>query len=260
MANPLYGSNKLDNQLDAVANGKKQVFRFATPPAVVDYEHATAQAIDGTAGDTTLHQYADGLSLTLYPIVAQTIDKPAAATTGMDYGYEQDDDDGIEWRLSDNTCKGREGIDRFTVGKQAFSAELEMSIEDVSGTDDCAFGFVKVEAHTVNAAARDEAATLNVISGTITIETELNAGGQTVTSTTDAWADTEVHSLKVMVDTAGAVTYEIDGAAPTVTAAFSFDAGEVVTPAFLLIQASDLSGAVVMRKLTIESDYGSLED
>ena len=260
MANPLYGSNKLDNQLDAVANGKKQVFRFATPPAVVDYEHATAQAIDGTAGDTTLHQYADGLSLTLYPIVAQTIDKPAAATTGMDYGYEQDDDDGIEWRLSDNTCKGREGIDRFTVGKQAFSAELEMSIEDVSGTDDCAFGFVKVEAHTAAMASRDEAAVLNVISGTITIETELNAGGQTVTSTTDAWADTAVHSLKVLVDKAGAVTYKIDGAAPTVTAAFSFDAGEVVTPAFLLIQASDLSGAVVMRKLTIESDYGSLED
>tara|TARA_R110002020_G_scaffold432049_1_gene642096 strand:- start:43 stop:822 length:780 start_codon:yes stop_codon:yes gene_type:complete len=259
MGIPLYGQNKDGNAIDEAAKDKKQVYNFGTPPVVSDYEHAVAQLVDGTAGDTTLHQYADGLAFTLYPIVAQDNDSPAAAATGMDYSYEQDDDDGIEWRMSDNTCKGREGIDRFTVGRQAFSAELEFSIADVSGTDDCAFGFAKVEAHAAAIDGRDESAVLNVISGNITIETILNNAATTVTDTTDDWADTEIHSLKVLVAKDGAVTYKIDGADPTTTAAFSFDIGEVVTPSFYLLQAADLSGAIVLRKFIVESDNGSME-
>ena len=261
MAIALYGQNKDGGQIHEAAKNLSQIYRFATPPNVSDYEHPVgAQLIDGTAGDTTLHQYADGFECTLYPIVAQDNDAPAMTTTGADYGYEQDDDDGIEWRMSDNTCKGREGIDRFTVGKQAFSAELEFSIADVSGTDDCAFGFAKVEAHAAAIDNRDESAVLNVISGTITIETILNGGTTTATSTTDTWADTAIHTLGVFVSKAGAVTYEIDGAAPSTTATFSFDAGEVVTPSFYLLQAAHLSGAVIHRKLTISSDKGSLEE
>ena len=259
MSIPLYGQNKDGDAINEAAKDLKQIYRFGTPPNVSDYEHAVAQLVDGTAGDTTLHQYADGFECTLYPIVAQDNDAPAMATTGADYAYEQDDDDGIEWRMSDNTCKGREGIDRFTVGRQAFSAELEFSIEDVSGTDDCAFGFAKVEAHAAAIDNRDESAVLNVISGDINIETILNGGATTTTDTTDNWADTEVHSLKVLVSKAGAVTYKIDGAAPTTTAAFSFDIGEVVTPSFYLLQATDLSGAIIHRKLTVESDNGSME-
>ena len=258
MAIPLYGQNKDGGLINEAAKDLEQIYRFATPPNVSDYEHPVgAQLVDGTAGDTTLHQYADGFECTLYPIVAQDNDAPAMTTTGADYSYEQD---GIEWRMSDNTCKGREGIDRFTVGKQAFSAELYFSIADVSGTDDCAFGFAKVEAHQAAIDNRDESAVLNVISGNITIETILNGGSTSVTDTTDDWADLEIHRLKVLVSKAGAVTYQIDGAAPTTTAAFSFDAGEVVTPSFYLLQAADLSGAIIHRKLTVSSDKGSLEE
>ena len=261
MANPMYGQNKADNKIDDKVTGKKQVFRFGTPPNVTDYEHpVAAQLVDGTAGDTTLHQYNDGLEFTLYPIVAQDNDAPAMATTGADYSYEQDDDDGIEWRMHDNTCKGREGINSFTVGKQAFSAELEFSIADVSGTDDCAFGFAKVEAHAAAIDGRDESAVLNVISGNITIETILNNAATTVTDTTHNWGDTEIHSLGVFVSSTGAVTYEIDGGAPSTTAAFSFDLGEVVTPSFYLLQAADLSGAIILRRMVVSSDNGSMED
>ena len=261
MAIALYGQNKDGGEIHEAAKNLSQVYRFGTPPNVTDYEHPVGdQLIDGTAGDTTLHQYADGFECTLYPIVAQDNDAPGMTTTGADYAYEQDDDDGIEWRMSDNTCKGREGIDRFTVGKQAFSAELEFSIADVTGTDDCAFGFAKVEAHVAAIDGRDESAVLNVIAGAINIETILNNGSTTTTDTTDAWLDTEIHRLKVLVSKAGAVTYQIDGAAPTTTAAFSFDANEVVTPSFYLIQAATLSGAVIHRKLTIKSDKGSLEE
>jgi len=255
----LYGQEKAGEALSQVVYDNEQIYRFSTPPVVTDYAHAAAQAVDGTAGDLTLHSYADGLEMTLIPIVGQAIDKPAASTSGMDYAYDQTDNDGIELRMSDSTVKGREGVDRFTVGKQAFEAELTFSIGDVSGTDDCAFGFAKVEAHAAAIDNRDESAVLNVISGDIKIETILNGGSTSVTDTTDDWADTATHALKVLVAKDGAVTYKIDGAAPSTTASFSFDIGEVVTPSFYLLQASDLAGAIVHQKLVVKSTSGSLE-
>jgi hypothetical protein len=98
------------------------------------------------------------------------------------------------------------------------------------------------------------------ISGNITIQTILNNGSTATQDTGDDWANTETHRLKVSVDTAGAVTYEIDGKAPSTTVAFSFDAGEVVTPFFHFLQASGAqTGALVLKKFTVESDHGSLE-
>ena len=259
MANPMYGSNKADNAINEAAKDLKQIYRFGSQPVVSDYEHTAAQLVDGTAGDQTTHAYADGLNITFFPIVGQAIDKPAAATTGMDYAYDQTDDDGWQWVMSDSVCKGREGIDRFTVGKQAFSAELEFNLADVSGTDDCAFGFAKVDVHRAAIDDCDEMAVLNVISGDITIETILNNASTTSTDTTDNWADGETHSLKVLVAVDGSVTYEIDGRAPTTTASFSFDNGEVVTPMMYLLHTSDLCENVILRKLTVESDNGSME-
>ena len=61
MANPLYGQNKSDNAIDEAANDRKQIYRFATPPIVHDYEHPVIQLADGIALDTVIHSYADGL-------------------------------------------------------------------------------------------------------------------------------------------------------------------------------------------------------
>ena len=260
MAIALYGQNKDGGQIHEAAKNLSQVYRFGTPPVILDYEHATAQAVDGTAGDQTIHSYADGLQITFFPITGQAIDKPAAATTGMNYAYDQAADDGWQWVMSDSVCKGREGIDRFTVGKQAFSAEIEFSTDDVTGSDDCAFGFAKVDVHRAAIDDCDEMAVLNVISGDITIETVLNNGTTSSTDSTDNWADGEIHKLKVLVSKAGAATYKIDGQAPSTTASFSFDQGEVVTPMMYYLQDSDLAPNVVLRKLIVKSDKGSLEE
>ena len=124
----------------------------------------------------------------------------------------------------------------------------------MAGTDDCAFGFRKAEAYQTNLDDYDEMAVLNVISGNITIETILNAGSTTSTDTTDNWADAATHELKVMVAADGTVTYAIDGADPTVTAAFSFDAGEVVIPFMFFLQANaSQTGAVNL--VEFESSY-----
>ena len=261
MANPLYGQNKIDGKIDEKVTGKKQVYRFGTPPVVHDYEHPVIQLADGTAADTVLHSYADGLSMTFSAVVAQAIDRPAPQTTGMDYGYDQVNNDGIELVYSCITTKGREGVDRFTVGKQAFSAELEFSVATVAGTDVGNFGFRKVEALKADWNDYDEAAGLYPISGDIKLQTIINNASTVTTDTTANWADGEVHSLKVIVSKAGAVTYKIDGSAPSTTAAFSFDIGEVVTPFFHQLQASGAqTGLLILRKFTVESDNGSMED
>ena len=48
---PMYGQNKYNEAAAEAAFNRKQVYRFGTPPMILDYEHATAQLVDGTAGD-----------------------------------------------------------------------------------------------------------------------------------------------------------------------------------------------------------------
>ena len=122
--------------------------------------------------------------------------------------------------------------------------KVKLNIADVSGTDDCAVGFRKAEAYQANIDNYDEMAALNVISGAIKIETILNDAATTTTDTTDTVADGTDVTLEVRVDENGAVTYKIDNADPTVTAAFSFDDGEVVVPFLYFLHASDVAGAV----------------
>ena len=44
--------------------------------------------------------------MTFYPIVGQAIDAPVPATTGMNYAYDQVDDDGFQLVMSDSVAKG----------------------------------------------------------------------------------------------------------------------------------------------------------
>ena len=220
---------------------------FGSPPLVIDDDSTLAA---GTDEAFMIHQYSDGLRLHVQNVGTQTILIPAANTAGMDYGYDQTNDEGVQWVASMNTHKGYPGVDRFTVGTHgAFYAELEFSIGDVSGTDDCAFGFRKVEAAQAGLDDYDEMASLNVISGNITIETILNAATTVSTDTTSDWANGETHVLRIDVSSAGVVTYKIDGSAPATTAAFTFDNGEVVTPFFYYLNASDVADTIVLQKV-----------
>jgi hypothetical protein len=57
-----------------------------------------------------------------------------------------------------------------------------------------------------------------------------NDGTDTSTDTTNTWADAASKKLCTYVSATGAVTYTINGAAPTVAAAFSFDDGDSLIP------------------------------
>ena len=232
------GGAKVDGELSSSQHDRIVEYFDATPVCV---KKTGAGACTGTAGDENLCMLNN--SIWEYHVLGtQTILAPTWGTYGLNIVQDETENDGIEYCLGINA--NNKGV--FTVGTSpAFFARMKFYIDDVSGTDDCAFGFRKVEAYQANLDDYDEMACLNVISGDIKIETILNGAATTTTDTTHNWADAGIHELKVMVSAAGVVTYQIDGGDPSTTAAFTFDDGEVVVPFFYHLQAADPECAAV---------------
>ncbi len=218
---------------------------------------------DGTAGarnTVIVEAYGPNnpIYMELIPNVGQTILGPARHASGINISQDLVDNDGVEYCFGD--VYNRDNPAHFKVGTDgAFYAKARFLITDVSGTDDFAFGFRKIEARQAAIDDYDEMAALNVISGDIKIETILNGGSTTTTDTTDNWADTGEHTLEVYVSAAGVVTYKIDGAAPTKTAAFTFDDGECVMPFVYLLHASDVAETTVWETFECGLQTGDVD-
>lgn len=198
-------------------------------------------AATGTAGDENIIMLPT-TGFEYHILGTQTILAPTVTANGLDMGsMDQTANDGLE--LNHGVLSSQ--IPSFIVGTDAgFFLRTRFSIEDVSGTDDCAIGFRKVEANQANIDDYADMAALNVISGNITIETIVGGAATVATDTTDDWANTETHELQVNVSASGVVTYLIDGVAPTVTAAYTFTDGLNVMPFFYFLQDTDIAGAV----------------
>lgn len=206
---------------------------------------ATSKNAGGAAGGT-----AGDINVLILPTTAfeyhilgtQTITAPVITASGLNLGsMDQTANDGLEVNLgvlSSQRCALKVGTD------DAFFFRVRMTIADVSGTDDCAVGFRKVEANQANVDDYADMAVLNVIAGNITIETIVGGAATVSTDTTDNWADTETHELQVNVSDAGVVTYLIDGVAPTTTAAYTFTDALTVMPFVYFLQDTDIAGAV----------------
>ena len=202
----------------------------------------TGGAPIGSAGDENVLSWAGAGQLEYHILGTQTIVAPGMTTVGLDIGsMDQTANDGLE------LCPGitSKHDQYFVVGTSpAFYFEAKIKVADVSGTDDLAIGFRKFEAYQANVDDYDEMAALNVIAGDIKIETILNNAATTTTDTTDNLADAGTVSLKVLVSSAGVVTYQINDAAPTTVAAFTFDNAEVVVPFIFFLQDTDIAGTV----------------
>lgn len=226
-------------------------YTFPSQPMLLNVTATAHGLVDGTDEDIAIHQYADGLQLYLACIGTHTVHAPLVNANGLDYNMTATNNVGVSWVMQHITHKGIEGITKFTIGLNAFYAKLKFACTDVSGADDCAFGFRKVQAHNKVFDDHTDFAVLNNISGTIKQETDLNGVGTTTTANTDSWADTETHTLEVYVSIGGVASYKIDGVAPTVapTVDFTFDLGDVVTPFFFLLNDATTPAAVVMQEL-----------
>lgn len=198
-------------------------------------------ASTGSAGDENI-LITPQTAFEYHILGTQTITAPVITADGLDMGsMDATADDGLE--LNHGILSSQ--VPSFIIGTDAaFFLRVRFSIVDVSGTDDCAIGFRKVEANQANIDDYADMAALNVISGDIKIETIVGGAATTTTDTTDNWADLATHELQVNVSAAGVVTYLIDGSAPTTTAAFTFTDALNVMPFFYFLQNTDISGAV----------------
>ncbi len=211
---------------------------------VVSTKTSGGGAATGTTGDENLWLYP--MDMFEYHILGtQTILQPVLATGGVNIGLDQVDNDGLEIGQGITAQSNR----AFTVGTDAFYIKVQFSVAVINGTDDMAVGFRKIEAYNAVLETYTDMAALgfNAADGDIMIRTS-DDGSNVNTDTTDQWADTETHTFGVFVTDAGVVTYTIDGAAPTTTAAFTIDDTDVVVPFLFMLQANGVqTGAVVLK-------------
>jgi hypothetical protein len=122
----------------------------------------------------------------------------------------------------------------FVVGTSpAFFVQAGFNINTLANVTDLYVGFRKVQTYqaTVPAGYTDYA-TIGVHStaGHIQLQTQAASGGNTVTDTTNLATAGTNFTLQVNVSAAGVVTYLINGAAPTVTAAYTLTGALTVVP------------------------------
>ena len=175
----------------------------------------------------------------------QTILAPVLTATGWDISLDQTSTEGIELT---NGILSRCPV-AFTVGTDAaFAFAAKLKVEDASGCNPLVIGFRKAEAYQATVAAYADYAAIGIIGtanpNTIKTTTEAAGAGNTDTDTTNTWADAATKTLKVLVSAAGVVTYQIGGVAPTVVAAFSFTAADVVVAFLFFLHAADVAGVV----------------
>lgn len=225
-------------------------YDFSAEPLISNKLAGGGQFGSGAGNENMWGVPVDGMMLEWHNTNSCTV-RPTLTSTGVDFSGDQIADRGRELTAGIQP----RGNHAFTVGTDAaFYCSLTFTIEDVSGTDDCAFGFRRAEDYNRSSEGGIDAytdfAVLNVISGNINIETNLNSAGTTTTDTTDNWADGASHKLEVLVSATGVVTYQIDDLAPTTTAAFTFDDGDVVIPFFYFLHDADLAGAITLEELS----------
>lgn len=175
---------------------------------------------------------------------AQTI-LPVMDSVGLDISGDQVAAEAYEMFAGILGASGRPAV----VGVDpAFYFCLGVKVADVSGASDLHVGW-RSATQTQSATITDylNYATIGLEGtsnpNTIFIMTG-NDGSDVSTDTTNTLADGVATTYCVGVGNSGAVAYSIDNAAPTVTAAFTFDDGDSLIPFVQVQQGSDLSGAI----------------
>lgn len=175
---------------------------------------------------------------------AQTI-LPVMDSIGLDIGGDQVNGEAYEMFAGVLGASGRPAV----VGVDpAFYFCATIEVADASGAADLHVGW--------RSATQTQTATLTTYLNYATIGLEGTSNPNTIqimtgnddtdvtTDTTDTWADAASKKLCANVSGAGAVTYTINGSAPTATASFTFDDGDSLIPFIHFGHGGDVAGAV----------------
>jgi len=199
----------------------------------------------GTAGDLNVIQLLSGTKLGLWVIGTQTIVTPAGVAGGINIGYDQTDNDGIELFSNLYPASGAP----FVVGTSgAFYMKVAVNFALANGTDDLFIGFRKEEnAYQATTTGYDTYFGLGNTTAAspmaLKVREELNGAAGAATDTTDTQADATDLWVEVLVSAAGVATVkhadtEAALAAPTVTSTFTFDTGDICVPTLRFLQAA----------------------
>jgi hypothetical protein len=225
-----------------VGVGYRETFAYGVDDGISQLDQA---GLLTCAGNTTtvpcLATFGSGVKLMWAPVVTATLPLDMDATS-LDIAGDQTDNDGTEIFGGLGGASGRP----FIVGDdEDFYFCATVAIEDVSGTDEFRIGFRMVEPMNAVFGAYDTYASIGPNAGAIYITTELAGAGETDTDTTNTTTDAAA-GVKYCVDVSevGAVTYSLNGAAPTVTAALTLTDGIAVVPMIHFLHAADLAGEV----------------
>lgn len=206
----------------------------------------------GVAQAENVIHFGNGFAAHYQPTSASTILALVGANAGLTLELDQTNGEGVELSAPTWANSPKE----FVVGRTAFSVYAKVTINDVSGLNPFWVGFRKKEAYAAVFANYTDYAAIGLgdAAGNIFTTTELNAGGATSTDTTQNWADGETHTLEVRVSATGAVTFFLDGYAPTVTQTFTFDSGDSIIPTIYGLQAADLGTPSLLAWVAVPSD------
>jgi hypothetical protein len=227
--------------------GYRDTFPYGAAKGITQLDQSGGGAC--AANTTTvpcMATFGSGVKLAWAPIVTATLEL-AQVASGLDISGDLVDNDGNELFGGVLGASGRP----FIIGDDpAFYFCTTVKITDADGTDDFHVGFRRPEA--VNAVFDNylDLASIGVVGSsnpnTIQIETILNNAATTTTDTTQTWADAATKTLCVGVGATGAAAYSIDGSAPTVTAAFTFDDGDPVIPFMHLLHNTNVAESTIV--------------
>lgn len=213
--------------LDAGTN-----IRFTESPALQSAA-TTGAAPTGATGDVNLMVLQGGEIMEQFILGAgQTIIAPRMSATGLLTSLDLTNAEGAEYNFGAARSNSKHA---YTIGTSpAFYIELQVTAADIGGLDPFFVGFRIVQANAATFTDYTDFAAIGARATTAAdvavIGTDLNNAGEVFTNTTDAWTDGQTRTFRVNVSAAGVVTYLINGVAPTVTAAFTFDNADVVVP------------------------------
>jgi hypothetical protein len=222
-------------EVEEYIENERTFVAFDSNPVCMDLDQENSDP-NGTAGAE--NSMAINQTNFEYHIVGtQTLKHPVIDPNGLDVAMDLTANDGVEITQGITAAAKH----AYVVGTDECYLKVKLEISDVSGTDACLVGFRKAEAYQADPNSYDEMVALDVISGNIFIDEILNNAATAQTDTTDNWADGATKTLEVIVGSAGAVTFKIDGSAPTTTSAFTFDTSEVIVPFFFLRHDTDVA-------------------
>ena len=204
--------------------------------------------------------------------IAATDASATAAGLNLQGDAATADNTGIEMIIGGTQFGGHAAC---TIGTHAMTFDATFNSVDFTDQDAVTIGFRKVEEFETGHGAVLAAATGDPLytdfvafgvqsADDVQIATALNDGARTYTDSTEATAASKNHRFKVTVSSSGVVTYEHIGAqpmdsgtlaAPSTTAAYTFDDGDVVVP-YLIIQNTNADSAIHLKSIKVTRSPG----